>query len=430
LNGTGLQHSYVRIHSRGAHNQLFNPTAQSSSQVQIKVAFSFPSPETAWVQLCNYFGSCAPKWQYLEFSPAHTIAGWTRMDTSFGTQPERQVPAELNYDGIFDIVSVDSASNQVLVFFGNGNGTFQSPITHSTGANPSNLVVAPFLWNVDAPDVATTNYSDNTVSVILHDNNASSYAFLPSEIDSPVGKGPVALAAADFNGDSMMDLAVVNSLDDTVSILLGNGDGTFQPQLTFATGSNPADIAVGDFNRDGKLDLAIANFGSFSGHTVSILLGNGTGAFGKRTDYNTDGGTQSVIAVDLNFDGILDLVTANGCGHASVCGNPGTVSVLLGNGNGTFGAAKNYNAGSYPFTVIAADFRANGMLDLAVSDLDSGAITVLPETSKTATFGNPITILTNGRPVGLATADFNNDGKLDLVVGGDNPAGFTLMLQQ
>jgi hypothetical protein len=137
-----------------------------------------------------------------------------------------------------------------------------------------------------------------------------------------------------------------------------------------------------------------------------------------------------VIAVDLNFDGILDLVTANGCGHASVCGSPGTVSVLLGNGNGTFRPAKNYNAGSYPFTVVAADFRANGMLDLAVSDLDSGAITVLPETSKTATFANPITILTNGRPVGLATADFNDDGKLDLVVGGDSPAGFTLMLQQ
>jgi hypothetical protein len=211
---------------------------------------------------------------------------------------------------------------------------------------------------------------------------------------------------------------------------LGNGDGTFKPQLTLAAGSDPADIVVGDFNRDGKVDLAIANFGSYSGHTVSIVLGNGNGTFQKKRDYNTDGGPQSVIAVDVNRDGILDLVTANGCGHAPVCGNPGTVSILLGKGDGSFATPQNYDAGSYPFSVVAADFRASGEVDLAVTDLDSGSISILFPTTKLATYGNIMTVPTNGWPVGLAVADFNDDGKLDLVVGGDNPAGFSLMLQR
>jgi FG-GAP-like repeat len=431
INGTGFNNPYVLLHHRGGAVYFLYPSTWTSSQLQLTVpGSSFPQPETLWVEVCNSFSFCAPKSDFFSFSAQHSAFNWNRFDTVFGAQPERQVAGKLNADGNFDLVSVDGPNNQILLFFGNGNGTFQTPITHSTGTNPSNLALAPF-QGYAIPDVVTTNYSANSVSIVLRDpdSDLTGQFFLPGHTDFPVGNGPVAVAVADFNRDRNMDLAVVNSLDDTVSILLGNGDGTFQPQVPFATGSNPADIAVGDFNGDGKLDLAVANFGYYGGNTVSVLLGNGSGTFKSKTDFRTDGGTQSVIASDINRDGILDLVTANGCGHAPVCGNPGTVSVLLGKGNGTFRSAVNYDAGSYPFTVTAANFRSSKALDLAVTDLDSAEIYFLLGNGD-GTFGNPFSIATNGRPVGLVSADFNDDGKVDLAVGGDSPAGVTVMLQQ
>jgi hypothetical protein len=393
INGTGFNNPYILLHRVGGSVYVVYPTTWTSSRLSLTVpSSSFPQPETLWVEVCNSFSFCAPKWEFFEFSAQHSASNWNRFDTVFGVQPERQVAADLNADGNFDLISVDGPNNQILLFFGNGNGTFQTPITQGTGTSPSNLALAPF-QGYAMLDLVTTNYSANSVSIVLRDPNnlTTGQFFKPGHTDFPVGNGPIAVVTADFNKDRNMDLAVVNSLDNTVSILLGNGNGTFQPQVTYATGPNPADIAIGDFNRDGNLDLSVANFGHYAGNTVSVLLGTGTGTFKSKTDFRTDGGTQSVIAVDVNRDGILDLVTANGCGHATVCGNPGTVSVLLGKGNGTFLSPVNYDAGSYPFTVTAANFRSSKALDLAVTDLDSGEIYFLLGNGN-GTFSNPFSI--------------------------------------
>src|SRR5439155_7272305 len=98
---------------------------------------------------------------------------------------------------------------------------------------------------------------------------------------------PNSVATADFNGDGKLDLAVANFSGNTVSIFLGNGDGTFHVQLDYATGTDPYSVAVGDFNRDGKMDLAVANGLGSSGNTVSVLLGNGDGTFQPHVDYET-----------------------------------------------------------------------------------------------------------------------------------------------
>src|SRR5439155_1263538 len=145
------------------------------------------------------------------------------------------------------------------------------------------------------------------------------------------GLDPSSVAVGDFNGDGVPDLAVANSRSDTVSVLLGGGDRTFQAPLTFAVGRNPVFVVVGDFNGDGVPDLAVANEGA-----VSVLLGNGDGTFQAALSLTAGGNPRSLAVGDFNGDGVLDLAVVNGDFLKA-----GTVSVLLGNGDGSFRAAPN-----------------------------------------------------------------------------------------
>jgi hypothetical protein len=146
-----------------------------------------------------------------------------------------------------------------------------------------------------------------------------------------------------------------------VSVLLGNGDGTFQAARNFAAGIRPYSVAVGDFNGDGTPDLAVAN-DTFSG-TVSVLLGNGDGTFQAARNFAAGSYPYSVAVGDFTGDGTLDLAVANDTFS-------GTVSVLLGNGDGTFQAARNYAAGARPKSVAVGDFNGDGTLDLAVANIN------------------------------------------------------------
>src|SRR5438876_2588838 len=167
-------------------------------------------------------------------------------------------------------------------------------------------------------------------------------SFSPA-VSYPTGNIPTAVLTADFNGDGRLDLAVTTSsltnLSSTVSILLGNGDGTFQPAQNFATGTNPLSLAVGDFNKDGKLDLATANIDS---NDVSVLLGNGDGTFQAPRSIGLGSRPQSVAVGDFNGDGKLDLVVTSNRQFAGTYYSSfytfGYADVLLGNGGGTFAA--------------------------------------------------------------------------------------------
>ncbi len=130
----------------------------------------------------------------------------------------------------------------------------------------------------------------------------------------------------DFNGDGKADLAVANKGTNQVSILLGNGNGTFQAPVTYATGTDPEYMVVADFNGDGKADLATANT---TGNTVSVLLGNGDGTFQAASGMTAGGAPSAIAAADMNGDGIADLIVSNSSGN--------TVSIFLGKGDGTFG---------------------------------------------------------------------------------------------
>jgi len=236
-----------------------------------------------------------------------------------------------------------------------------------------------------------------------------SNGFLPP-VSYPIPAQSYLLAVADLRGDGKADLVVTTPYgnSNSVSVLLGNGDGTFQPAVSYLAGSDPYAVAVGDFNGDGKPDLAVANYRDVS---VSVLLGNGDGTFQPAVGYAVGMRALCIAAGDFNGDGKADLVVGGSA-----------VFVLLGNGDGTFQGAVSYAAGQYPSSpptsLAVADFNGDGKADLAVANqsvvgifLGNGDGSLQPMVSYVA----------GPDPISVAVADFNGDGKPDLAVA--NPAG-------
>jgi hypothetical protein len=192
-----------------------------------------------------------------------------------------------------------------------------------------------------------------------------------------VGDAPLSVTSADFNGDAQRDLAVANISSDNVSVLLGNGDGTLGLPQNFGAGDGPRDILSVDVNNDGFLDLAVTNNVAIitSEYAVTVLLGNGDGTFGAPKSFAVGLGPEHLTSADFDGDGNADLATTN---SGSATPDPGggasyKVSVHLGNGDGTFQSAQNIPTGNCPWGITSADFNNDGHDDLATSNSCGGS---------------------------------------------------------
>ena len=267
---------------------------------------------------------------------------------------------------------------------------------YATDTSPQDVTTADFNGdgNLDLA-VATGN---NTVSILLGNGTGS----FPTHVQYAVPGNPVAIAHGDFNGDGKMDLVTVDQYGSEVSVLLGNGDGTFQTHKEYATGGQPLFVAVGDVNGDGILDLVVVNYRA---ETVSVLLGNGDGTFKAHKDYATGNGPSGVALGDFNKDGKLDIVVVNN--------TDSTVSILLGNGDGTFQTAVPYATAVNPNSVVVGDFNGDGDIDLAVGTSNKNVSILLGNGN--GTFQNHKEYGIGANAVVVAAADMAGSGKLSLI---------------
>jgi len=300
---------------------------------------------------------------------------------SVGSLPAFVVVGDFNGDNKPDLAVVNSSSANVSVLLGKGDGAFQVATNFGTGATPLSLAVGDF--NGDGkPDLVVANHGCPECAPAISGNvsvlTGSGDGAFQAAVNYGTGTGPASVVVGDFNGDGKPDLAVANQFSDDVSFLLGNGDGTFRSAVNYATGLGPSAVAVGDFNGDGKPDLAVANAGIVTNFTyytngsVSVLLGNGDGTFQPGVNYGGGLSPFSLVVSDFNGDGRPDI---------AVTSHNGNVSVLLGNGDGTLQAPVNLAAGSEPSFVEVGDFNGDGKADLAIANAFSvGTVSVLLNT--------------------------------------------------
>jgi hypothetical protein len=380
-----------------------------------------------------------------QFSPSEGGAGvnipglaatnFPTTDFATGAAPDFVATASLRSNGFQDMIVANHTDNTLSIFLGNGDGTFSVPggAPPATGTGPVWIATGTFNTTNKRTtvDLAVANQTANTVSVLAGNGDGT----FQTKVDLNTGNGPAAVVAVAVNtkNDANLDLIVANHGDDTLSVFLGNGDGTFKAPTTIPAGGGPSSIATGDFNGDGKVDLAVTNQND---NTVSIFLGNGDGTFQTRVDDATGNGPVWVSAADFNGDGILDLAIANnGAPTAANTGN--TVSILLGNastgnasvGNGTFSpaATRDFPAGNGPASIAVADVNVDGRPDLVVADQTDNAISVLLGIGD-GSFGQNLELPVGTDPVSIATADFNGDGVPDAAIANNGSNNVTVIL--
>ena len=349
----------------------------------------------------------------LAISPRFVWAGQFTQGPSYPVDsgPRSAILADFNRDGKLDM-AVATLNSTVDVLLGNGDGTFQPAVSYPlAGMRPWQVIAGDFANNGILDLVAATGYGQ-TVSILMGNGDGT---FQPAK-SIKTGWHPMAVEVADLNRDGNLDLLVANHTYGTLEVFLGNGDGTFQTPKNYALGpvTNypflllPRWIAVTDFNNDGIPDVAVVNAGDKGqGNSVSVLLGKGDGSFWPAVYWNT--GVQPIgIAVgDFNRDGNMDMVTVDNTSN--------TASVFLGNGDGTFQPRVPYAVGNKPQNAVVADFNGDGYLDIVVSNQDSVNVTLLLGRGD-GTFQSGGNYPAGAFPENLATGDVNGDGTPDLAV--------------
>ena len=330
-----------------------------------------------------------------------------------GEEPVGVASGDINNDDHLDLIVSNAVDDTLSVLLGTGTGTFRPGDPIAVGRHPGPVAIGD-LNNDTFLDVVVANEAANTVTVL---RGLGDGTFDSSETQTlSVGNLPRALALADFDQSGFLDIVTGNSEFgvDSVSVLLNVGGGNFLPETRFAVGPLPQGVAIADVNNDTNLDIVTANATGISGGSISVLLGNGAGSFLPEQRFATGDTPRGIAIGDLNQDGNPDVATANR--------NADTLSILLGNGDGTFQATQNYPVGNEPQAVAIVDMNQDGLLDVVSANFGPFFPSPILHGDLSVLLGNgdgslqPEQRFLVGRKLGaLVVADFNADTIPDVI---------------
>jgi len=403
INGTPLTTKYVS--KRGVAASFTAALVANAQTYNVTVANPAPGG-----------GTSAPA--LFPITSAFTVAP-TVSSPNGGPNPVAIATGDFNGDGKLDMAVANASTHSIQILLGNGDGTFTTGTSFVVGASvtsvPTAIAVGDF--NEDGKlDLLVGVSPDSLVDVFAGDGTGN--FTLANTLTNIVN--PVSLAVTDLNQDGFSDFVVANGQDNTVNVFLGRGNGTFWITNTpLATALKaPVQVLVSDFNNDGYGDAMIVNSGN---NTLTILPGKGTGAFGNAAAaISLASAPSAVVAGDFNADGKMDIAVVSQAAN--------TVTVYLGNGNNTFQAGVAYATGIGPDSIAVGDVNGDGLLDLVTANSTAGSVSVLLGTGAGA-FGTHTDFVTGAGPQSIVIGDFNNNGRLDFVTADSVGDMVTLLLQ-
>ena len=329
---------------------------------------------------------------------------------SFSSQPRFVTSGDVNNDQQIDIVVMNSGTNTIGIFLGQGNGTFGKQQTYSTGAESSPRSVTINDFNNDShADIVVANYNINSIGLFLGYGNGT---FDEQKSISLASSHPLFVISEDFNNDNRMDIVVINNGTNSFSILLGYANGSFEQQMIYSTGydSFPSSLAAGDFNNDTHQDIAVTNSGT---NSIAIFLNYGNGTFKNQHIYPTtsNGNPSSIALAHFNNDNILDIVVANS--------RSGTVEIFLGQGNGAFLPQIPYliSSNARPEYLTVSNINQMNVSAIVIVDSKNGHIFILSgyENGRFETMTTYDSVV-GSRPLWITGNDLNNNNQTDFIV--------------
>ncbi|CAF1354496.1 unnamed protein product [Adineta steineri] len=316
--------------------------------------------------------------------------------------------ADFNHDNNKDIASLHYLDSTMDILLGKGDGKFEELISLFFGHDYYPLAMATGDLNKDNKlDIVVAFYGANKMGVFLGDGTGH---FRKSE-EYFTGKNstPAGIILHDIDQDHILDIIVTCQSGDNVQIFLGEGDGSFHHHKTYSTGENSGPITsrTGDFDKDGKIDFFVTHF---QNSMISVFLGEGNGDFSEQVTYPAPSHQYGATVYDFNYDGILDLGTNSD--------NINTINIYFGKEDGTFGPYKTLSTGTNtsPFDIQPADLNNDNIMDIVVPLNAANRLGVFlgngdGSFKKIQTFS----LGTGVNPYAVATGDFNNDGRIDVV---------------